>query len=761
MITNPPNNNTNSPQEDSPLDNFASPQKTSARKSLSVRQRLLLGNLIIGIPLFITSALLLSNEWRSYQLSAKQSEAVTAYKYMQGLQFNVRSMRGYEATDVPKEYILAAKKLSKELLAATEKTKLPATIKIANNIITEVDTLAKAIDADQISFDGILKATDKILYNELQIMFNVLANEGNLFFIKDTEKHDVARLGTHTLPVSLPKIGGEFGKIMSEFSKARELTDGKLSAENIAQITSSFEVSSYITREIESEIGSILSRSEDARSLLDPLYKKALQDTRNAFQFAYDHSVKTGTVQASNADLINISDKYLVSQYQAFDATVKYVNKLYEAQKSKNRIAFFAILIGVGLFTILAILINIKIIRSIIDPLAIITNASDRLATGDLNVRVPILDNDELGKLGRAFNMAALTIQTNEDHVRVERKDAQRLQANIGQFLDVTLDIADGDLTKRGKVTEDVLGNVVDSINLMIDELSQLLIDVKNTAHTVDNGSASMLYTTSQIQEGSVLTTNEAAKVAQQAQFVNSQIHKMATMAQDSAKTAQSALKASEEGLASVQSTLNNMHNLRENSQSVSERVIALSKRSEEIQDVVDYISQITGQVNLLALHASIEAAGAGESGSRFAVVAEEVRQLAELSTEATDKIANLIGNVQVEIKEVTRSIQSNVAEVEKGYTVADQAGQRLREIATLTQDSADLAVNISDVTSSQVDEINEMGEGMKNISNIAAQTQNSVQSGQAAAEQLRELASKLNKSLQRFKLSQNDPTNG
>ena len=116
------------------------------------------------------------------------------------------------------------------------------------------------------------------------------------------------------------------------------------------------------------------------------------------------------------------------------------------------------------LITALATWLLVYILRRIVRQLRQLTTNAQALTDGNLNIHLPVTTSDELGVLTSSFNEAAAQLRTNAERVEQERLESQRLQDHIGQFLDVTMDIAEGDLTKRGQVTEDVLGNVVDSI---------------------------------------------------------------------------------------------------------------------------------------------------------------------------------------------------------------------------------------------------------------------------------------------------------
>ncbi|MFC6619028.1 methyl-accepting chemotaxis protein [Deinococcus radiophilus] len=422
-----------------------------------------------------------------------------------------------------------------------------------------------------------------------------------------------------------------------------------------------------------------------------------------------------------------------------------------EAQQSRTQALLTALLTALGLATAAGLLHFIS--RSITNPLTQLTGAARNLSQGNLGARVPVTTQDELGTLSQTFNLAATQLEANERRAEQERLEQERLQNNIGQFLDVTMDIAEGDLTKRGVVTEDVLGNVVDSINLMTEELGYVLGDIQKASGSVTSGSQAVLATTSQIQEGTAMTAAEAQRVTQQVQELSASIRQMAEQAQASADAARQALLASQQGQEAVTGTLDGMQNIRREVQGVAKSIKGLGDRSLEIQEIVDTISSIARQTNLLALNATIEAAGAGEAGGRFSIVADEVRKLADNSAAATGRIATLIQNIQSEIQDVVVNVEESTREVEQGYRVAGTAGERLRQIGDLTQQSAQLAENISSATQQQVQGIEQMGSAVQQIAQIAQQSEQSVQQGRAAADQLQRLADQLNASLSRFRL--------
>ncbi len=413
---------------------------------------------------------------------------------------------------------------------------------------------------------------------------------------------------------------------------------------------------------------------------------------------------------------------------------------------------------GVGLATILlAILIAVEIAKSISKPIKQLASLSNRVASGDLSKLANVQSNDEVGYLAQSFNTAILRLRgivTTEEERDRERAQREALQANVGDFLDVAMDIANGDLTQRGNVSEDVLGNVIDAINLMVEEVAYLLQDVQIAALSVNRGSQEMIQTTEVITQSTIQQSQEAQQATQEVAEVTKSIREMAVNAQTSAEASQQAFLASEQGQEAVTNTLGGMQNIRREVQSISKRIKSLGDRSLEISEIVDTISGISRQTNLLALNAAIEASGAGEAGRRFAIVADEVRKLADDSAKATERIAGLIKNVQAEVQEVVVSVEDGTREVETGYRVAAEAGQRLKEIGDISQRSAQLAQLISQATQAQVEGVEQVGNKVMSIAGIAEASQTSVEKGRDVAQNLQELAEKLAQSLERFRIA-------
>jgi methyl-accepting chemotaxis protein len=397
------------------------------------------------------------------------------------------------------------------------------------------------------------------------------------------------------------------------------------------------------------------------------------------------------------------------------------------------------------------------LVGRLVRPIEGLAAIARRVGDGDLTQLAPVTSSDEIGVLAGTFNESIVRLRrqvlTEEDRDR-ERRQREELQANIARFLRVTTEIAKGDLTRRGEVTADVLGSAVDSINVMVEEIAGILAGVREAADTVSGAAREMIEAADHMVAGTQAQSEEARRLGGEVAEVTRSVRDVSSTAEASAGAARQTLAAADQGRNAVVDTLGGMQRIRAEVQGISRRIKGLGDRSLEISEIVDTITGIASQTNLLALNAAIEAAGAGEEGARFAVVADEVRRLAESSARAAQRIAALIKRVQGEIQEAVGAMETGTREVETGFQVAQQARDRLSEISTLSQVSAELAQQISATAQTQVGGVERVTQGIVSISATADRAAASVAEGRGVADRLGRLARELTERLARFRLA-------
>ena len=390
-------------------------------------------------------------------------------------------------------------------------------------------------------------------------------------------------------------------------------------------------------------------------------------------------------------------------------------------------------------------------------PVNALVSVAERVGRGDLSQLVPVTSRDEIGQMAVTFNESIVRlrslVQTETDRDE-ERRKREELQQNIITFLDTVVEIGKGDLTRRGEVSWDVLGNVVDAINLMVEEISSVVGDVRQAALRVASGSQDTIRITGELAEAAQAQTRDAVSVTRSVADVTVSVRQVADSADQSAKAARQVLQAASKGEGAVRNSLASMQQIRAEVQTISKKIKSLGDRSLEISNIVNTIQDIAAQTHLLALNATIEAARAGEAGLRFSVVADEVRKLAERATQATRDIGTLIKGVQVETQEAVVAMEAGTREVESGYEVSLKAEEALQEIGKISQTSAELAAEISHASQTQVRGAEAAAGAVQAIAGAAVKTEQGVQQSRKNVEQLARLAEELTAKLSRFKLA-------
>ena len=314
-------------------------------------------------------------------------------------------------------------------------------------------------------------------------------------------------------------------------------------------------------------------------------------------------------------------------------------------------------------------------------------------------------------------------------------------------------DLADGDLTVRATVTEDITGAIADSLNYTTEEfrklVSRIIAAVEQMGHATKDAE--------DISKGLLDATQKQAREIQAAgeavQLITKSIKEVDSSAAQSANVARRTLVATEQGARAVRNTVSGMDAIREQIQDTSKRIKRLGESSQEIGEIVDLISDITEQTNVLALNAAIQAASAGEAGRGFSVVAEEVQRLAERSGEATKQIGALVKTIQGDTHDAVAAMEKSTLGVVEGAKLSDVAGQSLREIEQVSNELAALINSISTSTQVQTDMASEVASVMQDILQITVQTTEGTRLTANSIAQLTGLTSDLRGSVAGFKL--------
>ena len=329
-----------------------------------------------------------------------------------------------------------------------------------------------------------------------------------------------------------------------------------------------------------------------------------------------------------------------------------------------------------------------------------------------------------------------------------------RNQEAILTLLDEMGDLADGDLTVNAEVTESITGAIADSINYTIASLRELVEEINRATEQVNTATAQAQNTSNQLLQAAQKQSEQIQETGEAVEQMASSILEVSNNAGQAASVAQRSLEAASQGSQAVQNTISGMNEIRTQIQETSKRIKRLGESSQEIGEIVELISDITEQTNILALNAAIQAASAGEAGRGFTVVAEEVQRLAERSSEATKQISVIVKTIQTDTNNAVAAMENSTAGVVEGAKLSDAAGQALTEIESVTTSLAQLIEAISQSTAAQTEMAAKARVNMQEIQQITTQTTEGTRLTSQSIGQLSALAEELRASVAGFKVN-------
>jgi methyl-accepting chemotaxis protein len=316
--------------------------------------------------------------------------------------------------------------------------------------------------------------------------------------------------------------------------------------------------------------------------------------------------------------------------------------------------------------------------------------------------------------------------------------------------------IAGGDLTEQVEIrSRDEIGDLSRGLNELVGSLHDTMVEVNRASDEVASAATEIAASAEEMASGIEEQSAQVDQVTAAMEQMSTSVVQVADKARDAATSAEESGKVAGNGDEIVQQTIDGMTSISQAVSAGAESVSELGRRGEQIGEIIGVINDIADQTNLLALNAAIEAARAGEHGRGFAVVADEVRKLADRTTKATDEIAGSIKAIQGETGEAVKRMDDGIEQVKAGVEHARQAGDSLKLIVTNAQDLSQMVASIAAVTEQQSAAAEEVS---RNVEGIAAVSRESAQgAGQAAsaAAQMSSKAEQLRQIVSQFKLRQ------
>ncbi|MGB3692767.1 MAG: methyl-accepting chemotaxis protein [Spirulinaceae cyanobacterium] len=385
----------------------------------------------------------------------------------------------------------------------------------------------------------------------------------------------------------------------------------------------------------------------------------------------------------------------------------------------------------------------------------------DSVCQGNLNAKATVYTEDEFGRLAAGFNQMARVIltTTSEAQRKADEQEQQKedLQRQVIRLLDDVEGAARGDLTVQAEVTADVLGAVADAFNLTIQNLREIVQQVKQAARQVNKNSTDSESFARGLSSDALRQAEELAVTLNSVQMMTDSIQRVAENAREAEDVARSASSTALKGGEAVEHTVAGILQIRETVAETTRKVKRLGESSQKIGQIVQVIAQIAARTNLLALNASIEAARAGEAGKGFAIVADEVRQLADRSAKALKEIEQIVLQIQGETSSVMTAMEEGTQQVIDGTKRAEQAKRSLEDIVQVSNRIDALVRSIAADTVEQTETSKAVAQVMQSVELTAQETSQESQRVSSALQNLVTIARDLLSGVERFRVEATD----
>ena len=384
------------------------------------------------------------------------------------------------------------------------------------------------------------------------------------------------------------------------------------------------------------------------------------------------------------------------------------------------------------IFIVVIIFIAFLIANNFTKPVIEITNVAKAMAVGNLDLDISVSSDDEIGQLAKSFK----TMQTS---LKEKAESAQQISAG-----NLTVDIVP--LSEK-----DTMGY---SFQTMVNKLRTQLTDISEGINVLASSSSEIMASVTQMASSSAETATAVGETTTTVE----EVKQTAVISNNKAKTvsdnATKMTEISSAGNKAIVNTIEGMSKIKSQMNAIAGMVVKLSEQSQTIGEITATVNELAEQSNLLAVNAAIEAAKAGEQGKGFTVVAQEIKQLANRSKEATAQVRTILREVQKSISSAVMATEEGTKAVDEGLRLTNISGETIQTLSESISEASNAALQIAASSQQQLEGMDQMVIAMENIREASIQAATSTQQSADSVTELQKLGHKLDDMMKQYKLS-------
>ena len=717
--------------------------------SLPLSRKLALMALLLVVPTVVMAALFLGSQNVQVAATARQLDGLRYLRPVVGLQLKLASHRGAAALALAgiggSEPVRAAQAEVDLALGAVQAADAEFGDRFGtHNLIAELSETWTAnlkpnwnTANSTLSFD-----LHTLMLAQVTDVVRLVGQNAGMDFAAGEVAGKLDRTLVFTLPASIESIGqlGAFGVVLSRA--------GSLTPEQWDQLAvlmqdvrrSTETLSATVSRAAKTPgFDATLKNAADLAVTSAQAFVEGVQEAsgrRNAFRAEpANHRAQADQVAGAFSNL-------RVRVTETLETELK-------ASLSSLRSARNFELVAVALLMAMALGMGMMIARTMNRQVRSMSSVFTRIRAGDLNARADVVARDEFGSFAQALNL----VLDNTIALVQSRKERDQIQANIRKLHREMQGVAQGDLTQEAEVGEEVTGVIAKSFNFMLVELRGLIRRVKESAVAVNSAAQGAQEATGQLTEGSRTQSVQILQASAAVDQMTLSIQQVTKQAATAAQIAQTALRNAQSGSQSAQLTIVGMGGIKRQVNDMAALVNELRTSTAQIGDITQLIADISKRTSILALNASIQAAVAGKSGKGFGVVAEQVEELADRSSEAVRRVAALTKSIQASTGHVMEALEGATQKAAGGEALASEASDRLADIESVSTQLAGVVESILAACRQQSASSEYIAASMGEISRVTKHTSAGAQAAASSIGDLSSLVEELGSSVSRFRL--------